>query len=225
MDLSNFNQHGIDGIGMTSQRTRDRLAKRIKDAGVNYEPVIKAIQTTPRHLFMDEAMATRAYEDTALPIGQGQTISQPFIVAKMTEALLHDIDVKKVLEIGTGSGYQTAILSQLVDEVFTIERLRSLMDKARRRLRGLNYNNINYLYGDGYKGWSAHAPYDGIIVTAAPKQIPNDLKQQLTIGGRMVIPVGDTAQQSLYVITRTSTGFEEQVFDYVSFVPLVKGEA
>ena len=178
----------------------------------------------PRHLFMDEAMATRAYEDTALPIGHGQTISQPYIVARMTEVLLAGIQKKKVLEIGTGSGYQTAVLSRLVERVFSVERIEPLQNKARERFYQLKLNNIRLKYSDGTWGWNENGLYDGIIVTCAPEEVPGALLMQLSPGGRLVIPVGGSENQSLRVIDRNGTTFDETVLDDVSFVPLLSGE-
>jgi protein-L-isoaspartate(D-aspartate) O-methyltransferase len=177
----------------------------------------------PRHIFVDEALASRSYEDTALPIGYGQTISQPYIVARMTEILLEvDNTLDKVLEVGTGSGYQTAVLAKLVRSVYSVERIRPLMDSARRRFQELNLYNIMLHHSDGSWGWEEHAPYDGIIVTAAPAQIPESLLEQLTMGGRLVTPVGGQ-QQQLIVITKTSAGFEQQVVKQVTFVPMLSG--
>jgi len=213
------------GIGMTSQRTRDRLVKRLRNEGVKNEAVLRVISNTPRHIFVDEALATRAYEDTALPIGQGQTISQPYVVARMTESLLGTDKLGKVLEIGTGCGYQTAILAQLVDRVYSIERIEPLIRQARRRFQELKLRNIRIRHGDGYQGWSEQGPFDGIIVTAAPEETPITLLEQLKVGGRMVIPVGGQGMQRLFVITRTDDGYEEQALEYVSFVPLLEGTA
>ena len=209
---------------MTSQRTRDRLINRLIEEGISDERVLEVIRNTPRHIFMDEAMASRAYEDTALPIGHGQTISQPYIVAKMTEALLMPEVPSKVLEIGSGSGYQTAVLAQLVDQVYSVERISYLLGLARQRLQQLQLYNVHFRLGDGYAGWEKQAPFDAIIVTAAPEQIPKQLIQQLVPGGRMIIPVGSGLQQRLVLITRTGDGFEEQELDKVSFVPMVKGQ-
>jgi len=213
----------LQGIGMTSQRTRERLAKRLQDNGIRSTQVLDVIKTTPRHIFVDEALSSRAYEDTALPIGHGQTISQPYIVARMTEALLGDGPLNKVLEIGTGSGYQTAILAQLVGQVYSVERIQALQIKARARLREMRLTNVKYKYDDGTLGWPDHAPYDGIIVTAAPKNIPDQLLMQLAVGGRMLIPAGDDGGQSLRLITRDEKGYHEQVLDGVLFVPLLEG--
>ncbi|MCW9024511.1 MAG: protein-L-isoaspartate(D-aspartate) O-methyltransferase [Gammaproteobacteria bacterium] len=212
------------GIGMTSQRTRDRLVYRLQQEGIQDEQVLGVMRTTPRHIFVDEALASRAYEDTALPIGYGQTISQPYIVARMTEVLLAAGERLKVLEIGTGSGYQTAVLAQLVDSVFTVERITELQDKARIRLRELNLRNVSFSRGDGNWGWKQFSTYDGIIVTAAPEQVPEELLQQLADGGRLVIPSGPSGEQRLRLIVRRGENFEETMLDWVSFVPLVKGE-
>lgn len=214
----------VQGIGMTSQRTRDRLLQRLKEEGIQDERVLEIIGSTPRHLFVDEALASRAYEDTALPIGHGQTISQPYVVARMTEALLAGGNMKRVLEVGTGSGYQTAILSQLVEQLYTVERIEPLLERARKKLFDLKLSNIRYRLTDGTWGWPQHAPYDGIIVTAAPEEVPEALKEQLTDGGRLVIPSGQQGTQRLLLITRDGNEFEEQLLDWVSFVPLVRGE-
>jgi len=214
----------VQGIGMTSQRTRDRLVQRLKEEGIQDERVLEIIRSTPRHLFVDEALSSRAYEDTALPIGHGQTISQPYVVARMTEALLAGSEMKRVLEVGTGSGYQTAILSQLVEQLYTVERIEQLLERARKQLFDLRLSNIRYRLTDGTWGWSQHAPYDGIIVTAAPEEVPESLKEQLVDGGRLVIPSGQQGTQRLLLITRNGDEFEEQLLDWVSFVPLVKGK-
>lgn len=214
----------VQGIGMTSQRTRDRLLQRLKEEGIQDERVLEIIGSTPRHLFVDEALASRAYEDTALPIGHGQTISQPYVVARMTEALLAGGNMKRVLEVGTGSGYQTAILSQLVEQLYTVERIEPLLERARKKLFDLKLSNIRYRLTDGTWGWPQHAHYDGIIVTAAPEEVPDALKEQLTDGGRLVIPSGQQGTQRLLLITRDGNEFEEQLLDWVSFVPLVRGE-
>ena len=204
-------------------RTRRRLIDRLRSEGIDNDTVLAAMLDTPRHLFVDEAMAHNAYEDTALPIGQNQTISQPFIVALMTELILdNSIPVKKILEIGTGCGYQTAILSQLVKWVFTIERISLLQAEAKQRLLDLGYRNISYLNGDGFQGWESNQPFDGILVTAAPEIIPQALLDQLSIGGRLVIPVGGE-QQQLRIVTRTHWGYDEQQHEAVRFVPMLKG--
>jgi protein-L-isoaspartate(D-aspartate) O-methyltransferase len=211
------------GIGMTSQRTRDRLVSRLKQQGIESKEVLAVIQDVPRHLFVDEALASRAYEDTALPIGHGQTISQPFIVAKMTEILLTGSAKNKVLEVGTGSGYQTAVLSRLVERVFSVERISPLQNQARERFYNLKFNNIKLKHSDGSWGWEFNAPYDGIIVTCAPEEIPQELLRQLAPGGRLVIPVGGN-KQTLRVIDRNGNTFEETELDAVSFVPLLSGQ-
>ena len=211
------------GIGMTSQRTRDRLITRLKEQGIQHPGVLAVMKELPRHLFVDEALASRAYEDTALPIGHGQTISQPFIVARMTEILLEGLPKNKVLEVGTGSGYQTAVLSRLVERVFSVERIAPLQNQARERFYQLKFNNIRLKHSDGSWGWEENAPYDGIIVTCAPAQIPEELLKQLAPGGRLVIPVGGSADQSLRVIDRNGNIFEETELDAVSFVPLLSG--
>ena len=212
------------GIGMTSQRTRDRLIARLGEEGIHSQAVLDVMRTTPRHIFVDEALASRAYEDTALPIGYNQTISQPYIVARMTEVLLGGDNVERILEVGTGSGYQTAILAQLVESVFTVECITELQAKARQRLRQLNLKNISFSHSDGNWGWKQYAPYDGIIVTAAPEQVPDELLQQLAEGGRLVIPSGKTGEQRLRLIVREGENFTETMLDWVSFVPLVKGD-
>lgn len=216
----------ITGVGMTSQRTRDRMADRLRDRGIVNENVIDTMAQVPRHLFVDEAMATRAYEDASLPIGEGQTISQPYAVARMTELLLEDGPKRRVLEVGTGSGYQSAVLSQLVDSVFTVERIKNLLNKARARFKALDYRNVHTRYTDGSWGWASNGPYDGIIVTAAPRNVPEPLYEQLAVGGRMVVPVGGKfQQQSLLLITRTEDGFEEQRLADVKFVPFLSGKS
>ena len=212
------------GIGMTSQRTRDRLVERLIKEGISDQRVLDVIRKTPRHLFMDEAMATRAYEDTALPIGHGQTISQPYIVARMTEALLQPVQPSKILEIGTGSGYQTAVLAQLVDQVYSVERIDALYNLSRQRLLQLRLHNVHLRLGDGYAGWRHNAPFDAIIVTAAPETVPKELISQLAFGGRMIIPVGEQTQQRLLIITREEEGVIENELECVSFVPMLKGQ-
>jgi protein-L-isoaspartate(D-aspartate) O-methyltransferase len=216
----------VKGIGMTSQRTRDRLVQRLREEGISDERVLSVIGSTPRHLFVDEALSHRAYEDTALPIGHSQTISQPYVVALMTQALLADDVPQKVLEIGTGSGYQAAILAQLVPRLYSVERIRALHDRSKNLLRDLHINNAQLYYSDGSWGLKQCAPFDAIIVTAAPEEIPQALLEQLAVGGRMVIPVGEGhGIQQLLKITRTPTQFEKQLLEAVSFVPLRKGES
>ncbi len=211
------------GIGMTSQRTRDRLVRRLADEGIENTRVLEVIRNIPRHIFVDEALASRSYEDTALPIGYGQTISQPYVVAKMTELLLKGGELSKVLEVGTGCGYQATILSQVAEQVYSVERIQALVYVAQRNLREIGIRNVRVSHTDGEWGLERYAPYDGILVAAAPETVPESLKQQLTIGGRMVIPVGPSGRQDLLLITRTENGFEQEVFDYVSFVPLLGG--
>ncbi|HDY84006.1 MAG TPA: protein-L-isoaspartate(D-aspartate) O-methyltransferase [Halieaceae bacterium] len=217
-----MNRVDLNGIGMTSQRTRERLIQRLVDQGVSNTAVLDVIRTTPRHLFLDEAMAHRAYEDVALPIGFQQTLSQPYIVARMTELLLGAGPLRRVLEIGTGSGYQTAVLAQLVEEVYSVERIKALQQKARQRLRKLKLRNVHMNHADGGMGWAERGPFDGIMATAAPERIPEDLLQQLAPGGRLVIPVGGQSQH-LQVVTRTHEGFETEIVEAVNFVPLRPG--
>ena len=213
-----------DGIGMTSMRTRRRLIHRLREQGISSEKVLAAIEATPRHMFIDEALSHKAYEDTALPIGHNQTISQPFIVGLMTELVLgSEIKIKKVLEVGTGCGYQTSILSQLVNWVFTIERIGALQQQARSRLPSLGYRNVSYLNGDGFEGWESNQPFDGILVTAAPPQVPEKLLLQLNLGARLIIPVGDGRGQRLRIITRRADKFEEEQREAVRFVPMLNG--
>ena len=211
------------GIGMTSQRTRERLIQRLCEEGVSNTKVLDVIRRTPRHLFVDEALAHRAYEDTALPIGHNQTISQPYMVARMSELLLEAGPLDKVLEIGTGSGYQTAILAQLVERVFSVERIQGLQDKAKERLAQLNLRNVVFRWGDGWEGWNALGPYNGSIVTAAAANVPQALLDQLAPGGRLVIPVGAGDVQELLLIVREEQGFSRHVLDAVRFVPLLNG--
>jgi protein-L-isoaspartate(D-aspartate) O-methyltransferase len=209
------------GIGMTSQRTRDRLIQRLHEEGIENPTVLKVMRETPRHIFVDEALSSRAYEDTALPIGFGQTLSQPYIVARMTESLLAGGSLQKVLEVGTGSGYQTAILARLAGLVYTVERIKPLLMQAQVRFNRLGITNIRTKCADGFGGWPACGPYQGILVTAAPTEVPKPLLKQLAVGGRMVIPVGAARAQSLIIVTRTSDGFEMKTLERVSFVPLV----
>ena len=208
---------------MTSARTRDRLVQRLRDHGIRSAAVLDQIRNVPRHLFVDEALASRAYEDTALPIGLGQTISQPWVVARMTEALLDGVAIGKVLEIGTGCGYQTAVLSPLVKKIYTVERIPEILKKTRQRLRELDIYNVQFRPGDGWEGWPKYAPYDGIIVTAAADELPAKLLQQLAPGGRMVIPVGPPGCQDLIRVSRVNDRFEQTSLGAVSFVPLVHG--
>lgn len=219
-----MNRARHEGIGMTSRRTRARLIDRLRAGGIRDESVLAVMQTVPRHIFVDEALASRAYEDTALPIGYGQTISQPYVVARMTEVLLCRGALKRVLEIGTGSGYQAAIMAHLAEEVYTVERIEALLRRARARFRELGLRNIRLRHNDGQQGWPEHAPYDGIIATAAPAEVPAALLEQLAIGGRLVIPVGSGGGQELRLITRTSQGYEQDVLESVSFVPMLTGD-
>ncbi len=208
---------------MTSARTRERLVQRLKEQGIRNEAVLERFRVLPRHEFVDEALATRAYEDNALPIGLGQTISQPYVVARMTEALLEHAP-RKVLEIGTGCGYQTAVLAPLVTTLYTIERIAALLDRARQRFKALNLRNVTVRHGDGFKGWNAHAPYDAILMAAAPHAIPRALLDQLSSnGGRLIAPVGPDGRQELVRITRKGDELITERLGIVSFVPLVKG--
>lgn len=207
---------------MTSQRTRNRMVDRLRDKGIRNEDVLHAMSVVPRHLFMDEALAHRAYEDTALPIKFGQTISQPWVVAKMTELLMLG-KPDKILEIGTGSGYQAAILGQLVKEVFSVERIDALTKIARRRFIQNGYRNVRTKTADGFEGWPNEAPFDAIIVTASPPTIPENLVAQLKIGGVMILPVGDDKRQNLIKVTKTEKGYTEEILDAVIFVPFLEG--
>jgi protein-L-isoaspartate(D-aspartate) O-methyltransferase len=215
----------LQGIGMTSLRTRERMIKRLSEQGIHNKKILEIMRDTPRHIFMDEALASRAYEDTSLPIGYNQTISQPYIVAKMTELLLGSSGhLGKVLEIGTGCGYQTAILAQLVDHVYSIERILPLQRKAKSYLWDLKLKNISFLYNDGNLGWPDYAPFDGILASAAPAEIPQQLLQQLAIGGVMVIPIGQSGQQTLQRVTRTANGYDLEELEAVTFVPFLSGK-
>jgi len=214
----------LKGIGMTSARTRERLIQRLRAEGIRDDLVLGAMRAVPRHLLIDEALASRAYEDTALPIGHGQTISQPYIVARMTEALRAGRALEKVLEIGTGSGYQTAVLARLAKQVYSVERVEPLLRRSRARLARLAVTNVRYRLGDGAAGWPEHAPYDGIIVTAAPPAVPQALLEQLAPGAFLVIPVGPPAAQELVRIQRAEAGHAQEKRGRVSFVPLVEGQ-
>ncbi len=204
-------------------RTRERLVQRLREQGISNEAVLDRIRTVPRHIFVDEALASRAYEDTALPIGFGQTISQPYIVARMSEALLEGGPLEKVLEVGTGCGYQTAVLSSLVGKIYTIERIEALLERAKLRIKELQLRNVRFKHGDGYEGWSLGAPYDGILVAAAPLSVPESLLAQLAVGGRLVMPVGGEGRQQLLRLTRTEEGVTREILGAVSFVPLQSG--
>ena len=217
-------RRAIHGIGMTSARTRERLVRRLGETGITSHAVLERIRTVPRHLFVDEALASRAYEDSALPIGQGQTISQPWVVALMTQVLIHGctLPLKKVLEVGTGCGYQTAVLSGVAREVLSLERIRPLVMKARGHLRTLKCTNVKLDHADGSDGLAEFAPFDGIIVTAAASHVPQDLLAQLAVGGRMVIPIG-TSTQILTLIENTGKEFQQTKLEAVKFVPLLGG--
>jgi protein-L-isoaspartate(D-aspartate) O-methyltransferase len=211
------------GIGMTSARTRDRLIQRLQEQGITNLTVLDRIRNLPRHIFVDEALASRAYEDTSLPIGFSQTISQPYIVARMTEALLEGGPLAKVLEVGTGCGYQTAVLAPLVGRICSIERIGGLQERARLRLKDLGIKNVRFRHGDGAEGWKAQSPFDGILVAAAPLVVPEALLSQLAIGGRLIVPAGPEGQQQLLRLVRREQGIERKVLGPVSFVPLVGG--
>lgn len=211
------------GTGMTSQRARDRLTERMKTSGIHDPRVLEVIRSVPRHLFIDEALSSRAYEDTALPIGLGQTISQPYVVALMTQAILRDGVPKRVLEIGTGSGYQAAVLAQVVPEVYTVERIEELLRQARKRFRQLGYKNIRSKHDDGNIGWREYAPFDALIATAARESLDLALLDQLAVGGVVVAPLGPPGQQNLIRMVKGSDGWVREDLGTVSFVPLVRG--
>ncbi len=211
------------GIGMTSARTRDRLVQRLRDQGITNLAVLDRVRNVPRHIFVDEALGSRAYEDTALPIGFGQTISQPYIVARMTEALLQAGPADNVLEVGTGCGYQSAVLAPLVARLNTIERIAPLLTRARERLKELGIRNIRFRHGDGSLGWKSHAPYDGILVAAAPLTVPDALIKQLKLGGRLIVPIGAEGEQQLVRFTRREQRVERDMLGPVAFVPLLGG--
>jgi protein-L-isoaspartate(D-aspartate) O-methyltransferase len=215
----------LSGIGMTSARTRDRLVQRLREQGIANLAVLDRIRNVPRHIFVDEALGSRAYEDTALPIGYGQTISQPYIVARMTEALLEAGGAENVLEVGTGCGYQTAVLAPLVARLYTIERIEPLLVRARERLKELGIRNVRFRHGDGTLGWKAHAPFDGILVAAAPLTVPEALVKQLRVGGRLLVPVGPEGEQELVRFTRREQGVLRESIGAVAFVPLLGGTA
>ena len=217
----------LDGIGMTSARTRERLIDRLRAQGISSAAVLDRIRTVPRHLFVDEALSSHAYDDTALPIGFGQTISQPYIVALMTEALVGDLEagekIPKVLEIGTGCGYQTAVLAPFARHIYSLERLQPLVARAKSRLRELKINNVTVRHADGWRGWQSQAPFQAIIVAAAPDAVPQALLDQLDDGGRLVIPIGGSRGQKLVCVTRDGEEFHERNLGLVSFVPLLEG--
>jgi protein-L-isoaspartate(D-aspartate) O-methyltransferase len=216
----------IRGIGMTSARTRDRLVATLREQGISSEAVLERIRAVPRHLFVDEALSSRAYENTVLPIGYGQTISQPYIVALMTQALVEhrELPIPKVLEIGTGCGYQTAILAGFGRHIFGIERINALLTQSRQRLKSLGINNVSLRHADGFEGWRSQAPFQGMLVAAAPLDVPASLLAQLDDGGRLVIPAGASFRQTLLRITRRGDKFDREVLSAVSFVPLVSGQ-
>ena len=214
----------LNGIGMTSQRTRARLIERLREQGIKDETVLAAIFEVPRHLFVDEALASRAYDDVSLPINYNQTISQPYIVARMIEVLRANASLGRVLEIGTGCGYQAAVLAQLAREVYTVERIKPLYERARKQLNDLKIRNVNVRYADGTAGLPESAPFDGIIMAAAAPAQSASLREQLAVGGRMVLPVG-TQEQRLYLVERDARGFRETQLEPVKFVPLLIGKA
>lgn len=215
-------ERNLSGIGMTSTRTRMRMIERLREQGIKDEVVLTAMQAVPRHIFVDEALASRAYEDTALPLGFGQTISSPYIVARMSELLRGGGDLGRVLEIGTGCGYQTAVLARIAREVYSLERVGPLLMRARRNLREIRLPNVRVKHADGIGGLPELAPFDGIIVAAAASHVPDALRNQVAVGGRMVLPVG-TQQQTLCVVERSEAGVEERVLEAVRFVPLLGG--
>jgi protein-L-isoaspartate(D-aspartate) O-methyltransferase len=216
-----------NGIGMTSARTRDRLIDRLKAEGIKNTAVLERVRSVPRHLFVDEALASRAYEDTALPIGFGQTISQPYIVAAMTAALIEGGGKKltRVLEIGTGCGYQTAVLAPFVQHIYSVERIQPLVQRARAILSELRISNVSVRHADGWHGWRSQAPFQGILVAAAPEVVPPELYEQLDEGGRLVIPIGTRGRQTLLRVTRNGDEFKREELLPVSFVPFVEGTA
>lgn len=216
-----MSQH--QGIGMTSQRTRDRLVSQLQELGIQDQRVLDVMRKVPRHLFVAEALASRAYENTALPIGLGQTISQPYIVARMTELLIEGGVPENVLEVGTGSGYQSSILASLIPRVFSVERIKPLQEKAKKILADVGFRNISFKHSDGGWGWKACGPYQGILAAAAPAEIPQNLLEQLAIGAKLVIPIGEEGKQMLQRVTRTESAYEVEVLEPVSFVPFLKG--
>ena len=223
--MTEFN---LQGIGLTSRRTRERLVDDLKASGIKDEAVLDVIATVPRHILVDEAIAHRAYEDKTLPIGHGQTISQPYVVARMTAALLGSLrragrEPRRVLEIGTGSGYQTAVLASLVETVFSVERIRDLLERARTRLRAMDVHNVRLRHDDGNLGWAAEAPFDAVLVTAGASHVPDALMEQLRDGSPLVIPVGRGDVQQLLLLERDGDAWRQQTLEDVRFVPLVKG--
>ncbi|OGT69805.1 MAG: protein-L-isoaspartate O-methyltransferase [Gammaproteobacteria bacterium RIFCSPLOWO2_02_FULL_57_10] len=225
-----MNNVNLAGIGMTSQRTRERLVGRLIEQGISDWTVLDVIRSTPRHIFLEEALAHRAYEDVALPIGYNQTISQPYIVAKMTEAVMRNHPALEhgklgsVLEVGTGCGYQTAIIAPLAQKVYSVERIKPLMEKARKNIKLLGLHNVQFKHDDGSLGWKEKGPFDAIIAAAAPQQVPQELLAQLAEGGRLIIPVGGEDVQELRLITRTGNDYHTEVVAAVRFVPLYIGQ-
>ena len=213
------------GIGMTSQRTRDRMATQLQALGIQDQRVLAVMRKVPRHLFVAEALASRAYENTALPIGLGQTISQPYMVARMTELLIEGGVPENVLEAGTGSGYQSSILASIIPRVFSVERIRPLQERAKKTLTDIGFRNISFKHSDGGWGWKACGPYQGILAAAAPAEIPLNLLEQLEVGARLIIPIGEEGKQMLQRVTRTESAYEVEVIEPVSFVPFLKGRA
>ena len=213
----------INGIGMTSARTRERLVSRLREAGITDVRVIDVMRSTPRHFFIDEALAHQAYDDTALPIGQGQTISQPWVVARMTELLMEQGPRQKILEIGTGCGYQTAVLAAFGGEVYSVERIRLLQDQARKRIAALGFAKVQFKHADGGYGWSSEAPFDGILAACGRPDIPQDLLNQLADGGRLVMPVGEREQQRLTVVDHQDDEFHTTELNMMHFVPFQRG--
>jgi protein-L-isoaspartate(D-aspartate) O-methyltransferase len=220
-----FKMKNTSGVGMTSQRTRERMVERLRDKGIRDERVLGAMASVPRHLFVEEALASRAYEDTALPIGFGQTISQPYVVARMIESLLNGKSPGKALEVGTGCGYQAAVLARVFPEVYSIERIKGLLERARANLLGLKLANLRLVHGDGYAGLEKAAPFQAIIVAAAAREVPEALLRQLAPGGRMILPLRAGAAQRLVLVERSGRGFVESELDMVRFVPMEMGKA
>src|SRR5688572_23512522 len=215
----------MSGIGMTSARTRDRLVQRLREQGITNPVVLDRIRNVPRHIFVDEALGSRAYEDTALPIGFGQTISQPYIVARTTEAPAENGPLHNVRELGTGCGYQTAVLAPLVGKLYSIERIEPLLQRAKDRMKELGIRNVRFRHGDGIAGWKSHAPFDGILVAAAPLTVPEALLKQLAVGGRLIVPIGPEGEQELIRFTRREQKIDRQSLGPVAFVPLLGGTA
>jgi protein-L-isoaspartate(D-aspartate) O-methyltransferase len=215
----------LGGIGMTSQRTRARMVQRLRENGIRDERVLAAMASVPRHLFVEEALASRAYEDTALPIGFSQTISQPFVVARMVELVLQKEKAGRVLEVGTGCGYQAAVLAKLFPEAYSVERIKALLERARANLLALRLKNLRLVHGDGYAGLEGAAPFQAIVVAAATRQVPQTLLRQLAPGGRMVLPLHEGAAQKLVLYERNGRGFVESELEPVRFVPMEAGRA